>query len=41
VDWADPILEAPLRIQEGAVTPPDRPGIGISWNEDAVRRYQI
>jgi mandelate racemase len=41
VDWADPILEAPLRIQDGAVTPPDRPGIGISWNEDAVRRYQI
>jgi mandelate racemase len=41
VDWAGPILDAPLEIDGGAAVVPDRPGSGVAWNEDAVRRYQL
>ena len=41
VDWANPILEEPLRIEDGHALPPDTPGIGISWDEEAVRRYLV
>jgi mandelate racemase len=41
VDWANPILETPLVVRDGAVSAPERPGLGLAWNEDAVRRYQI
>ena len=41
VDWADPILEQPVRIKDGHVLPPDGPGLGIRWNEKAVKRYSV
>jgi mandelate racemase len=41
VDWAAPILREPLRIADGMAQVPDRPGSGVSWDEDAVRRYRI
>jgi mandelate racemase len=41
VDWANVILEQPLRIVDGEAVIPDRPGSGVSWNEDAVKRYLI
>ena len=39
-DWADPILEEPFKVEEGNLVIPDRPGVGLRWNEDAVRRYR-
>lgn len=41
VDWAAPVLREPLRIVDGAVAVPDRPGNGLEWDEDAVARYRI
>ena len=41
VDWAAPILAEPLRVTGGAVTPSDRPGTGINWNPEQVKRYQV
>jgi mandelate racemase len=41
VDWADAVLAEPLRIADGQALAPDRPGIGIEWNEDAVARYAV
>jgi mandelate racemase len=41
VDWAAPILETPLAVSDGAVSAPAKPGLGIAWNEEAVRRYQV
>jgi mandelate racemase len=41
VDWASPILSEPLRVADGTVTPPNRPGTGVSWNEEAVAHYRI
>jgi mandelate racemase len=40
VDWADPILEQPLQVADGRVTPPDRPGTGLTWDADAVSHYR-
>jgi mandelate racemase len=39
VDWAAPILQEPARIVDGHVVIPDRPGTGLAWDEDAVKRY--
>jgi mandelate racemase len=41
VDWAGAILAEPFRIVGGAVIIPDRPGTGVSWNDDAVKRYRM
>jgi mandelate racemase len=39
MDWAEPVIQEPLRVKDGRAAIPDRPGAGIVWNEDAVRRY--
>ena len=39
VDWAAPVLAEPVQVRDGSVLVPDRPGSGITWNEDAVRHY--
>ncbi len=41
VDWACPILAAPLQVENGQVRVPDVPGSGIAWNEDAIPGYQV
>jgi mandelate racemase len=41
VDWADAILEEPLRIAGGCAEVPDRPGIGLAWRMDAVKALSI
>jgi mandelate racemase len=40
VDWASPVLEQPIEIRDGQAIIPNRPGAGITWNEDAVNRYR-
>jgi mandelate racemase len=39
MDWAEPVIQEPIRVVDGLAQIPDRPGAGIAWNEDAVRRY--
>jgi mandelate racemase len=39
MDWAAPLLQEPLSAKDGFVQIPDRPGAGIQWNEEAVKRY--
>jgi mandelate racemase len=41
VDWANAIVEEPLRVVDGSVTPPARPGNGLAWERKAVERYRI
>jgi len=36
-DWADPILQQPYAIKDGLLQIPDRPGLGLDWDETAVR----
>ena len=41
VDWADPILLEPLRIDDGFASAPDSPGCGLAWNEAMVERCLV
>lgn len=41
VDWAGAVLAEPLRIVDGHAVAPDRPGNGLAWNDEAVRRYRM
>ena len=41
VDWANPILEEPLRVEDGHASLRSVPGIGLSWDEGAIRRYSL
>jgi mandelate racemase len=39
-DWADPLLQEPFALDHGQLVIPDRPGVGIEWNESAVAHYR-
>jgi mandelate racemase len=41
VDWADKILEQPLRIVDGFAVVPERPGNGLTWDRKAVEKFRI
>lgn len=41
VDWAEPILSEPLRVENGMAIVPDRPGTGLAWDDEAVRRFRL
>ncbi|MET0606183.1 MAG: enolase C-terminal domain-like protein [Beijerinckiaceae bacterium] len=39
-DWADPILQEPYRVREGMLHIPEKSGVGLEWDEDAVEAYR-
>jgi mandelate racemase len=41
VDWADVLVEEPLMIAEGHAVVSQRPGNGLTWNDEAVERYRM
>lgn len=41
VDWAEAILEEPLKLVDGCALAPARPGNGLTWNAQAVARYRM
>ena len=41
LDHAGPILAEPIRVSEGLAYPPDRPGSGLEWDEEQVRRWLV
>ncbi|AMN38836.1 enolase C-terminal domain-like protein [Rhodoplanes sp. Z2-YC6860] len=41
VDWADKIVQEPLKIVDGHAVVPDRPGTGVVWDKAAVERYRV
>jgi mandelate racemase len=41
VDWAAPILAEPLKVKDGRAALADRPGVGLTWDEAAVKRYRV
>lgn len=41
LDLAGPLLQDRYAIVDGHVTPPDRPGMGMVWDEDVVKKYQV
>ena len=41
VDWAEPLLQEPLKISDGKVTVPEQPGNGLRWDSAAVKKYRL
>jgi mandelate racemase len=41
VDWASPVLAEPLTVRNGQALALDKPGIGIAWDESAVKKYAV
>ena len=41
VDWADVLLNEPMRIENGRTVPTDRPGIGLTWDAAAVAHHRL
>ena len=41
VDWADVLLQEPLRIEDGCALVPDRPGVGMVWDDAAVSHHRL
>lgn len=41
LDVAAPVLAEPLRPVDGTIEAPARPGIGLAWDEAAVRKYAV
>jgi mandelate racemase len=41
VDWAEPLLDEPLRVVDGRAVVPERPGNGLSWNAKAVEKFRM
>jgi mandelate racemase len=39
VDWAEPILAAPLVVKHSHVLIPEAAGTGILWDEKAVKKF--
>lgn len=38
-DWADAILQEPYAVKGGKLHIPDRPGLGLEWDEEAVTAH--
>jgi mandelate racemase len=41
VDWADKVVQEPLKIVDGHAVIPDTPGSGVVWINSAVERYRV
>jgi mandelate racemase len=41
VDWAEPVLREPMQVKDGHVPIPERPGLGMTWDEKAVKRFAV
>jgi L-alanine-DL-glutamate epimerase-like enolase superfamily enzyme len=39
--WAQPLLAEKLPLVDGRVPPPTRPGLGLVWDLDAVKRWTV
>jgi len=39
--WADPVLQEPYALQDGDLIIPERPGLGLDWDEDAVKAHLV
>ncbi len=41
VDWANPVLQEPAAVRGGRVIGAAGPGLGLKWNEKAVKKYAV
>ena len=41
MDWGTAILKQPVEVKDGHILIPDRPGVGMEWDEGAVKKYLV
>ncbi len=41
MDVAGQLLVEPFPLVDGTLTPPDRPGLGMEWNEEMVNKHRV
>ena len=41
MDWANALLQQPFEVKNGCLPVPDRPGVGIAWNEEVVSKSLV
>jgi mandelate racemase len=41
LDLAGSLLEQPVKVVDGAVQSPERSGLGLVWDADAVGRHRV
>ncbi len=41
VDWQNPILKEPYKVENGLLKIPNKPGIGIEWNEKTLEEFSV
>jgi L-alanine-DL-glutamate epimerase-like enolase superfamily enzyme len=39
--WLQPLFVDPLRVENGRIVPPARPGLGLQVNPDALAKYRV
>ena len=39
--WANPVLQQPYELSKGDLSIPDRPGLGLEWDEKVIQSYSI
>ena len=40
-DWGTDLLVDPLAIDDGYIEVPDRPGLGVAFDEDVLREHAV
>ncbi len=40
-DWAEPVLQNPFTVSNGRLEIPNRPGIGLEWDEDFIAAHLV
>ncbi len=41
IPWLRKLFKNPLKVVDGTITPPERPGIGLDFDECAVQNYSV
>ena len=39
--WFSPLFNEPLTVEQGFLLAPDRPGIGFTFNQDAIKNFKV
>jgi L-alanine-DL-glutamate epimerase-like enolase superfamily enzyme len=39
--WSVRFYEEPPKIEDGQIVVPDKPGFGLAFDKDAIRRHQV
>jgi mandelate racemase len=41
MDWVSPLIEEPYKLDNGMICAPNRPGLGLDWDEDKIKHIRL